>query len=636
MSTVVGLTADATVAMIDAAKARATHTGTQLASTISDLVETTQDLMSTTLLPGTNTTITYNDAAGTITIASTASGIVEGIALSAYTNGAGSAAANTTAIQNAINAAAAAGKPLLNDLGAITVSINARINILFNGFRARFNGLKLNQTTANTAGVRIGGISQDIDGLSVYCSTNPASGATNANAFEFTNVAFSRYSNLIAENACRGFYMPQSAPAIGDPASNTVFSCVFENIRINGWSLSAIDFQTWVAGSAASTGNVWNNIYLHNNFFGSPAASAAEAIIFRAFNDNIFNQLNIEWGTYTTNVTFFQECFNSVFNSVHIEGNTLSGSGVSFLRGYFATRLTFHAVTLVNNTIANVVGQRSVFKMFSNSSVPASLDVTSVIVYSTVNAGSRPFALIEIESGSNMVDAEFRKIDLQDFVSGVVVDATGVSPAQVKSYNDVNFRTPTFPAVTATAAVNAASVAATGAVTAATVTATGLVTSAGLSSSANIVAPNVWVDLVRTTDASAVQSTTKASDAVLTFATTAGTYIIEGMLVYTNPTAAALKLQYNCTGTITRAKFSSIGLGSGATTQTFDGNFEATPINTDGGWGGAALNEVALQFKGVLTVSTSGVFTIQYGQYVSTSPGLVVKATSRLSYRKIS
>jgi hypothetical protein len=152
----------------------------------------------------------------------------------------------------------------------------------------------------------------------------------------------------------------------------------------------------------------------------------------------------------------------------------------------------------------------------------------------------------------------------------------------------------------------------------------------------NLIAPNVWVDKVRTTDAAAVNSTTKVSDTTLTFATTAGTYIIEGILIYTNPTAAALKLQYNCTGTVTRAKFATSGIGSSATTQTFDGNFEATPINTDSGWGGADRNEVAMQFRGVLTVSPSGVFTIQYGQYVATGPGLVVKAQSTLSYRKIS
>src|SRR6187549_3530354 len=98
MATVIGLTADATVELIEAAKARANHTGTQPASTISDLTEVTQDMLAAFFVAGTNIAFNYNDVANTYTITSTASGIVEGIALSAYTNGLGSAAANTTAI----------------------------------------------------------------------------------------------------------------------------------------------------------------------------------------------------------------------------------------------------------------------------------------------------------------------------------------------------------------------------------------------------------------------------------------------------------------------------------------------------------------------------------------------------------
>ncbi len=604
MSTVVGLTADATVALVEAAKARATHTGTQTSSTISDLTEVVQDLMSTTILPGTNVAVVYNDAAGTFTISSTASGIVEGIALSAYTNGAGSASANTTAIQNAINAANTANKPLLNDLGDITIQINDRINMVFDGFRARFNGLILQQTGTNKAGVRFGGASQDIDGLTVYNSTNPNSSQTNANGFEFTNCLFGRYSNIVALNCARGFYMPQSAPTIGSSSSNTVFSCVFENIRINGWSIGAINMMTWVPGSAASTGNAWINVYCHNNFFGSTATCTESVLSFRAFDENVFTQLNVEWCTMASGIdaVYMQECQNFLVNSVHFEGIALSGNAALW-RTYFDCGLTVHAISSVNTTITNNTGQKSIFRGYSSGGNPLLVDVTNVRVRFTQNSGAKPFGLIEIESGSTDADYTFSKVQTGDFNGALVVDPTGVSPSQVNRYNDVQLRSQTFPAVTSTN---------------------------------NIVAPNVWVDKVRTTDAAAVQSTTKSTDSVLQFATTAGTYVIEGMLIYTCPSAGALKLQYNCTGTVTRAKFSTAGIGSNATTQTNAGNYEATAINTDGGWGGAALNEVSLTFRGVLTVSTSGTFSIQYGQYTSTSPGVVVKACSILSYRKIS
>ncbi|MDB4952091.1 MAG: hypothetical protein JWM27_4740 [Gemmatimonadetes bacterium] len=71
----------ATVDQIDAASleggdsayhlARAHHSGTQLAATISDLTETVQDLVGALVASGANITATYNDGAGTLTLAVT-------------------------------------------------------------------------------------------------------------------------------------------------------------------------------------------------------------------------------------------------------------------------------------------------------------------------------------------------------------------------------------------------------------------------------------------------------------------------------------------------------------------------------------------------------------------------------------
>lgn len=53
---------------------RANHTGTQLSSTISDFGEAVDDRIATTLVAGANVTLTYNDAANTLTIASLGGG----------------------------------------------------------------------------------------------------------------------------------------------------------------------------------------------------------------------------------------------------------------------------------------------------------------------------------------------------------------------------------------------------------------------------------------------------------------------------------------------------------------------------------------------------------------------------------
>lgn len=52
------------------ATARANHTGTQTASTISDLVEVIQDLVAAMVVAGAGISVTYDDTAGTLTLAS--------------------------------------------------------------------------------------------------------------------------------------------------------------------------------------------------------------------------------------------------------------------------------------------------------------------------------------------------------------------------------------------------------------------------------------------------------------------------------------------------------------------------------------------------------------------------------------
>jgi hypothetical protein len=55
-------------------KARANHTGTQAASTISDFSEAVDDRVATLLVAGSGVTLTYNDAANTLTVAATGGG----------------------------------------------------------------------------------------------------------------------------------------------------------------------------------------------------------------------------------------------------------------------------------------------------------------------------------------------------------------------------------------------------------------------------------------------------------------------------------------------------------------------------------------------------------------------------------
>ncbi len=75
--------------------ARANHTGTQTASTISDFEEATEDFIAGALVGGTDIDVTYNDVAGTITLDYTGSG---GSGMSSIADGNINTAGATTSI----------------------------------------------------------------------------------------------------------------------------------------------------------------------------------------------------------------------------------------------------------------------------------------------------------------------------------------------------------------------------------------------------------------------------------------------------------------------------------------------------------------------------------------------------------
>lgn len=71
-----GATANSTDAEL---RDRSTHTGTQAASTISDLTEVTQDMVGAMIVAGTNVSLIYDDVAGTLTISASGGGGGSGI-----------------------------------------------------------------------------------------------------------------------------------------------------------------------------------------------------------------------------------------------------------------------------------------------------------------------------------------------------------------------------------------------------------------------------------------------------------------------------------------------------------------------------------------------------------------------------
>jgi hypothetical protein len=93
-----GATANATDAQL---RDRATHTGTQTASTISDLSETVYDLVAAILTPGTNVTLNEDDTTNTITVNSSGGGGSGGLSDGDYGDVLVSGASTALTVQSA-------------------------------------------------------------------------------------------------------------------------------------------------------------------------------------------------------------------------------------------------------------------------------------------------------------------------------------------------------------------------------------------------------------------------------------------------------------------------------------------------------------------------------------------------------
>lgn len=159
----------------------------------------------------------------------------------------------------------------------------------------------------------------------------------------------------------------------------------------------------------------------------------------------------------------------------------------------------------------------------------------------------------------------------------------------------------------------------------------------GVTLTVNLAAPNIPVDKVRTTDATPVtNSTVLVTDDVMQGALTAGTWIVEGTVIYDCAAAADLKLRINYSGTVTSSAISAPVLTTAATSSaTNQGNFAAREANSNFAAGGFGVGSLAaVTFRGVLVVSTGGTLSIQYAQNQQDASDLTVRAGSHLSYRK--
>lgn len=179
----------------------------------------------------------------------------------------------------------------------------------------------------------------DIDGFLITsgCTTNTIS-STNANLLVIGAAAFSRFHNFQV-SADYGSSSPSTPPyrcvlqSGGASGSGDFFSNSCEDWLIGG------ALQTLLEHQGTSTGNVWKNIYIHQgtptsgplNVTG-PAVQFGNSISFPAGENDVFEQMNIEWVSTTNgNILNISNHRNLSLISTHLEGCALTQFAGGFI-----------------------------------------------------------------------------------------------------------------------------------------------------------------------------------------------------------------------------------------------------------------------------------------------------------------
>jgi hypothetical protein len=253
---------------------------------------------------------------------------------------------DTVAIQAAANAAKAA-KGILY-LPPLTAKITATLDLTGDYLKVVMApGGKIVQYTNNIPVVVYGGAQQRFDGLRLaYNSVQPSTNTSAACFSATTTTPFhSEYTNMLLENGAYGIYNFTKVP----------FSCKFDTIRINGYSISAILHGNT---SVYSTGNVWNNVYTQNNFSGSNTTCTGPIIDVEFCDEQIFNMLNLEWCNPTVAALKLKQCKGFVANGLHLEGlaPTTGNANNGLIEVFTNSKAIINGLTLSNVTIPASMG----------------------------------------------------------------------------------------------------------------------------------------------------------------------------------------------------------------------------------------------------------------------------------------
>lgn len=280
------------------------------------------------------------------------------------------------------------------------------------------------QQTNNIPIVALAGYGQEIAGITFAYETPQTSAQTSGICVTFGDDTvgscfMSSFHDLFFQG---GSTCMSINPAIAGGQAG-LFSCHFDNIQVNLWSVSAmVLIGNNGLGGANSTGCVFDNIYLGNANTSDVAQTATSyAVEMRFWDEFVFNQLNVEHVVQAGQHTI--ACItvrNAVFNAVHCEGVVCSTTGKGILYCSGTNSEVVNGLRLLTCTFSGAASNAALTFFGSGPSTVAIHGYSEQSC--TVTTPSHP--MVDFNSATNC-SAQINGVGLNQTTTNVVNSASG-------------------------------------------------------------------------------------------------------------------------------------------------------------------------------------------------------------------
>ena len=278
--------------------------------------------------------------------------------------------------------------------------------------------------TNNIPIVQVAGYGQEIAGITFAYETPQTSAQTSGICITFGDDTvgscfMSSFHDLFFQG---GSTCMSINPAIAGGEAG-LFSCHFDNIQTNLWSVSAMTLiGNNGLGGANCTGCVFDNIYLGNANTSFVTQSGTNfAVEMRFWDEFVFNQLNVEHVTQTGQHAI--ACIsvrNAVFNAIHCEGVVCSTNAKGILYCSGTGSIVVNGLRMLTCTFSGA-SENPIVTFFGSG--PSTVAIHGYSEQScTITTPSHP--MVDFNSATNC-SAVVNGIALNQTTSNVVNSASG-------------------------------------------------------------------------------------------------------------------------------------------------------------------------------------------------------------------